>query len=105
MLFIFTPLNSTIDPSRTEALFQNGLSQRLSALEVGVDLGFDFTDDGQVAVDFGDDSGLFGAWRQRCWQFTQQPQWRKFLSCAFEARLQPLIQRELTGASSRNMSG
>ena len=32
----------------------------MRALEAGVDLdlGFDFADDGQVAVDFGDDSGL-----------------------------------------------
>ena len=29
---------------------------RICTLEVGVDLGFDFEDDGQVAVDFGDDS-------------------------------------------------
>ena len=53
------------------------LTQRLRALQVGVDLGFD------VAVDFGDDPGLFGVWRQRCRQFTQQPKWRKFLRCAF----------------------
>ena len=38
---------------------QNRLPQCLRALEVGVDLGFDFADDGQVAVDFGDDSDLF----------------------------------------------
>ena len=35
------------------------MPQCLRALEVGVDLGFDFADDGQVAVDFGDYSSLF----------------------------------------------
>lgn len=38
---------------------QRRLPQRLRALEVGIDLGFDFADDGQVAIDFGDDSDLF----------------------------------------------
>ena len=38
---------------------QNRLPQCLRALELGIDLGFDFADDGQVAVDFGDYSSLF----------------------------------------------
>ena len=43
---------------------QNRLPQCLRALEVGIDLGFDFADDGQVAVDFGDDRDLgFTRWQ------------------------------------------
>src|SRR5690606_6663470 len=36
----------------------------MRAPEVGVDLGFDFADDGKVAVDFGDDSRLLSRGRQ-----------------------------------------
>jgi hypothetical protein len=41
-----------------EGTCQRRLPQRLHALEVGINLGFDFTDEGQVVVAFGDDSGL-----------------------------------------------
>ena len=44
---------------------QNRLPQCLRALELGIDLGFDFADDGQVAVDFGDYSSLFSYRRHR----------------------------------------
>ena len=40
------------------SITQSAVSQRLRALEVGVDFGFDFADDGQMAVDFCDDAGL-----------------------------------------------
>ena len=33
-------------------------------MEIGIDLCFDLTNDGQVAVDFGDDSRLLGDWWQ-----------------------------------------
>ena len=48
-----------------KSVLQSRLPQRLRALEVGIDLGFDFADDGQVAVDFGDDSNLFSHRRHR----------------------------------------
>ncbi|MCK7499980.1 MAG: hypothetical protein MZW92_63735 [Comamonadaceae bacterium] len=39
---------------------QDRLPQRLRALQVRVDLGLDFADDGEAAVDFGDDAVLLG---------------------------------------------
>ncbi len=44
---------------------QHRLAQRLGALEVGVHLGLDLADDGQAAIDFGDDAVLFGEGRER----------------------------------------
>lgn len=41
---------------------QNGLTQALGAFEVGFDLGFCFADEGEVAVDFGDNLVLFTHW-------------------------------------------
>ncbi len=41
------------------------MPQRLSALEIDINLGFDFADDGQAAVDFGDDPVLLDDWRKR----------------------------------------
>ena len=38
---------------------QHRLPQRLRAFEVGAHLGLDLADDGQTAVDFGDDAVLF----------------------------------------------
>jgi hypothetical protein len=46
-----------------EGLGQDGLTQGLSALEVGIDLGLDAAGDGEAAVDFGDDAMLFGEGR------------------------------------------
>jgi hypothetical protein len=40
------------------------LPQRLRALQVRVDLGLDLADDGEAAVDFGDDAGLRGSRRE-----------------------------------------
>lgn len=48
-----------------EGLGQDGLAQRLGALEIGLDLGFDAADDGEAAVDFGDDAPLLVRWRHR----------------------------------------
>lgn len=42
--------------SEREGLGQDGLAQRLGALQVGFDLGFDAAGDGEAAVDFGDDA-------------------------------------------------
>jgi hypothetical protein len=41
-----------------ESSRQHRLTQRLRALQVRVDLGFDFADDREAAVDFGDDAVL-----------------------------------------------
>jgi len=41
------------------------LAQGLSALQVGIDLGFEFTDDGEAAVDFGDYPSLRRQVRQK----------------------------------------
>ena len=44
---------------------QHRLAQRLSAFEVGAHLGLDLADDGQLAIDFGNDTVLFGEGRER----------------------------------------
>lgn len=49
----------------SEGFGQDGLPQRLRAFQVRVDLGFDFADDGEAAVDFGDDAVLLIIGRDR----------------------------------------
>jgi len=43
-----------------EGALEDGLAEALGAFEVGVDGGFELADDGEAAVDFGDDAVLFG---------------------------------------------
>ena len=47
---------------------QNGLTQALGALEVGVHLCLGFAQEGKAAVDFGGDAVLFGEGCERYWQ-------------------------------------
>ncbi len=44
---------------------EDGLAQALGALEIGLHLGLGFAQDGEAAVDFGDDAVLFGERRNR----------------------------------------
>lgn len=51
-----------------EGLCEDRLPQGLRTFQVGIDLGFEFADDGEAAVDFGDDALLLLEWRQWNWK-------------------------------------
>ena len=57
-----------------KSLRQRCLPQCLRVLQVGIDLGFDFTDDGQVAVNLSDHADLFskrGRWHRYGFKYFQ----------------------------------